>query len=123
MDINPNPGPPFSFTRDFSSLTPAVKQTFNLYKRTATKVRRHEFHLKTYQFYLQEKFIPKGLKHAIEPVSEDFFLKWNDNTNQLGFLQLRLLREECIKKLTSLNKTKVDLHFQLRGLCEHETFS
>ena len=89
MDINPNPGPPFSFTRDFSSLTPAVKQTFNLYKRTATKVTRHEFHLKTYQFYLQEKFIPKGLKPrlrpAIEPVSEDFFSKWNDNTNQLGF--------------------------------------
>ena len=127
MDINPNPGPTFSLTKDFSSLTPMVKQRFNLYKRTATKVTRHEFHLKTYQFYLQKKLIPKGLKPklhpAIKPISEDFYLKWNYNIDQLGFLQLRLLEEECIKKLISLNKTKADLHSQLLGLCEHETFN
>ena len=51
MDINPNPCPTFCFNKDFSSLAPTIKQRFNQYKCTAKKVTRHEFHLKTYQFY------------------------------------------------------------------------
>ena len=58
MDINPNPGPTPHCSEDFSSLSPTVKQRFNDYKRTATKITRHEFHLKTYQHYLQAKLVP-----------------------------------------------------------------
>jgi len=81
MDINPNPGPTFCFNKDFSSLAPTIKQRFNQYKRAAKKVTRHEFHLKTYQFYLHTKLIPKGLKPklrpALGPVSEDLIFSIN----------------------------------------------
>ena len=68
MDINPNPGSTPHCSEDFSSL-----QQFNDYKCTSTKITQQEFHLKTYQYYLHVKFVPKGLqpklRPAIEPVS------------------------------------------------------
>ena len=76
MDINPNPGPTPHCSEDLSSLSSTVKQRFNDYKRTATKITRHEFHLKTYQYHLQARLVPKGLqpklRPAIEPVSKNF---------------------------------------------------
>ena len=112
--------------RRISPLSPTVKQRFNDYKRTATKITRHEFHLKTYQYHLQARLVPKGLqpklRPAIEPVSKNFFSKWNENITNLAFLQLHLLEDECKKKLVSLNKTKADLRGQLKGLCDCNTF-
>ena len=126
------PGPltlalPLTGRRNLSSLSPTVKQRFNDYKRTATKITRHEFHLKTYQYYLQARLVPKGLqpklRPAIEPVSKNFFSERNENITNLAFLQLRLLEDECKKKLVSLNKTKADLSGQLKGLCDCNTFN
>ena len=105
-----------------------MKQRFNDYKRNATKITRHEFHLKTYQYCLQAKLVPKGLqpklRPAIEPVSKNFFNKWNENITNLAFLQLHLLEDECKKKLVvSLNKAKADLSGQLKNLCDCDTFN
>ena len=63
-----------------------------------------------------------GLK-VVGPVSEDFLHQWNENIKNLAFLQLRLLEDECKKKLTNLNKTKSDLCIQLRDICEMGTFN
>ena len=80
-----------------------------------------------YQYYLQAKLVPKGLqpklRPAIEPVGKSFFSKWNENITNLAFLQLHLLEDECKKKLVSLNKTKVDLSGQLKGLGDCNTFN
>ena len=110
MDINPNPGPTNHWNQDFSSLPSTAKQRFNEYKRIANKITRHEFHLETYQYYLEAKLIPKGLQPrlqpAIKPVSKNFLKQWNENINHLAFLQLHLLEDECKKKLAIFKKNK-----------------
>ena len=126
MDINPNPGPTNHWNQDFSSLPSTAKQRFNEYKRIANKITRHEFHLETYQYYLEAKLIPKGLQPglqpAIKPVSKNFLKQWNENINHLAFLQLHLLEDECKKKLAIFKKTKAHLGNHLKELCDHNTF-
>ena len=113
MDINPNPGPTSHWNQDFSSLSSTVKQRFNEYKRIANKITRHEFHLETYQYYLEAKLIPKGLQPrlqpAIKPVSKNFLKQWNENINHLGFVQLHLLEDDCKKSLLALKKQNLTL--------------
>ena len=63
------------------------------------------------------------LRPAIEPVSKNFFSKWNENITNLAFLQLHLLEDECKKKLVSLKETRADLSSQLKGFCDCNTFN
>ena len=118
MDINPNPGPTNHWNQDFSSLSSKVKQRFNEYKRIANKITRQEFHLETYQYYLETKLIPKGLQPtfqpAIKPVSKNFFKQWNENIKHHAFLQRIFWKMSVKRNLLALKKQKLTLVTNLR---------
>ena len=127
MDIHPNPGPTADpvYSTSFSSHSYTYSRPFNITKRLHLKLARYRHHLKNYQFYWNNNYLPTGLLPKLRPPlhsSNRFFKQWKFHWIYAARCQLKLLIKECKFKISSLeHECRVKME-HLKSSCEPNTF-
>ena len=123
MDIETNPGPPFSPAES----TPQFTSLFNTTKRIQLKLIRYQHHLKNYEFYTANNIIPRGLLPHCLPAFDSnnfwFHRQWKNICFITARRHLTLLTKECRTKIKHLYKELSNCKKLLEEHCTPETFS